>query len=301
MIYFFVKKWDSNGSPPAPPYATIYFAIRELKIVPKYQSLQFYRRYIDDALGKWRRHADPEVDLLNWNNFQADMNDYGILKWDPFHQEITVNFMDLTIFYDYVTKRTEIKVYEKPENLYLIIPPRSAHAPGVLKGSIVGTLYRYKRICSRIDDFYDQTRKYFYRIVSRGHKPSIVRNLFREAYDILPTMKPRKKPSSSEMAVESKERVFIHFNYHPFEPNRRYIQAVAQQTLLSPKNEPTLDNVSNGFGARVGVKRLVVAYHRPRNIKDNLIPRKFGSRPGPSASTYVPSFMMRRNIQNNNL
>ena len=103
------------------------------------------------------------------------------------------------------------------------------------------------------------------------------------------------------MAVESKERVFIHFNYHPFEPNRRYIQAVAQQTLFSLKNEPTLDNVSNSFGARVGVKRLVVANHRPQNIKDNLIPQKFGSRPGPSASTYVPYFMMQRNIQNNNL
>ena len=76
---------------------------------------------------------------------------------------------------------------------------------------------------------------------------------------------------------------------------------MAQQTLLSPKNEPTLDNVSNGFGGRVGVKRLVVAYHRTRNIKDNLIPRKFGARPGPSASTYVPSYMMQRDIQNNNL
>ena len=62
------------GAPPAPPYATIYFAIHELKIVPKYQSLAFYKRYIDDALGRWRRHADLAVDLLNWNNFQADMN-----------------------------------------------------------------------------------------------------------------------------------------------------------------------------------------------------------------------------------
>ena len=74
-------------------------------------------------------------------------------------------------------------------------------------------------------------------------------------------MKPKKKPSSSEMAVESKERVFIYLNYHPFEPNQRSIQAVAQQTLLSPKNEPTLDNVSNYSGGRVGVKRLVVVYH----------------------------------------
>ena len=168
--------------------------------------------------------------------------------------------MDLTIFYDPVTKRTAIKVYEKPENLYLIIPPSSAHATGILKGSIVGTLYWYKRICSRINDFYEQTEKYFYRIISRGHKPSVVRNFFRETYDILPSIKPRKKPSPSELAVESKERVFIHLNYHPFEPNRRSIQAVAQKTLLCPENEPTLDNVSNGFGGRVGVKRLVVLY-----------------------------------------
>ena len=53
------------GAPPAPSYATIYFAIHKLKIVPKYQSLPVYKRYIDDALGRWRRHADPEVDLLN--------------------------------------------------------------------------------------------------------------------------------------------------------------------------------------------------------------------------------------------
>ena len=102
------------------------------------------------------------------------MNDYGILTWDPFTQETTVNFMDLTIFYDTSSERTETKVYEKPENLYLIIPPRSAHAPGVLKGSIIGTLYRYKRICSRIKDFYNQTEKYFHRIIACGHKPSNV-------------------------------------------------------------------------------------------------------------------------------
>ena len=82
------------------------------------------------------------------------MNDYGILKWDPFIQESTANFLDLTIFYDPSTKRNANKVYEKPENLYLIIPPRSTHSPGILDGTIIGTLYQYKRICSCIEDFY---------------------------------------------------------------------------------------------------------------------------------------------------
>ena len=141
MIYFFVKKRNSNGCTTSTSLCYYFTAIHELKFVPKYQSLPFYRRYFDDILDRWRRHADPKVDLLNCNNFQVDMNDYGILTWDPFHKIITVNFMDLTIFYDPVTKRTATKVYKKPENLYLIIPPRSTHAPGVLKGSIVGTLY----------------------------------------------------------------------------------------------------------------------------------------------------------------
>ena len=112
-------------------------------------------------------------------------------------------------------------------------------------------------------------------------------------------MKPKEKLSSSQVTIELRERVFLHLNFHPFEPNRRSIQALAQTTLLSPKNEPTLENVANGFGGRVGVKRLVVAYHRTRNIKDYLIPRKFASRPGPSASTYIPSYRMQQAFQNN--
>ena len=80
------------------------------------------------------------------------------------------------------------------------------------------------------------------------------------------------KPSSSELVVESEERVFIHLNFHPFEPNRQSIQALAQTTLLTQKKK-TLENVANGFGGCVGVKRLVVAYHRTWNIKDYLIPR----------------------------
>ena len=113
-------------------------------------------------------------------------------------------------------------------------------------------------------------------------------------------MKQKEKPSPSAVARETKERAFIHLDYHPFEPNRQSIQALAQTTLLSLKYEPTLENVANGFGGCVGVKNLVVAYHQTQNIKDYLIPRKFASRPGPSASTYIASYLMQQTFQNNN-
>ena len=67
-------------------------------------------------------------------------------------------------------------------------------------------------------------------------------------------MKPNEKLSSSEVAVELKEPVFLHLNFHPFKSNWQYIQALAQTTLLGPKNEPTLENIANGFAGCVGVK-----------------------------------------------
>ena len=101
------------------------------------------------------------------------MNDYGVLIWDPFTIETSLNFIELTIFYNPATKHTKTKVYEKLENLHLLILPCSTHAPGALKGSIVGALYRYKRICSCIQDISEQAKKYFYHISSCGHRPNV--------------------------------------------------------------------------------------------------------------------------------
>ena len=40
------------GTPPAPPYATIYYGIHEEKILPHHaQRVIFYRRFIDDVIG----------------------------------------------------------------------------------------------------------------------------------------------------------------------------------------------------------------------------------------------------------
>jgi hypothetical protein len=45
-----------------------------------------------------------------------------------------------------------MKTYEKPTNLFLYIPPTSAHSPGVLKRIIFGNVHRYWYQNSNIDD-----------------------------------------------------------------------------------------------------------------------------------------------------
>ena len=47
------------GTPPAPAWATIFYALHENKMVPRWsQNLMFYKRFIDDVIGIWL--TDPE-------------------------------------------------------------------------------------------------------------------------------------------------------------------------------------------------------------------------------------------------
>ena len=117
--------------PPAPPYATIYGGIWELEFLPYYaESLVDFVRYIDDGLGLWVHHLDPGIDAQNWLSFQASMNSYGTLDWEFSERLSTANFLDLTLHVTSSGIRT--RLYKKPLNLYLYIPPHSCHPPGIL-------------------------------------------------------------------------------------------------------------------------------------------------------------------------
>eukprot|EP00956_Cyclotella_meneghiniana_P008990 scaffold12311_cov50-Cyclotella_meneghiniana.AAC.1 len=57
-LYCQQKSGTAMGTPPAPPWATITFAIHEDKILQKWSELlPFYLRFIDDGIGVWRVDA----------------------------------------------------------------------------------------------------------------------------------------------------------------------------------------------------------------------------------------------------
>ena len=54
------------GVCPAPPWATLFFALLENKELPKWAlCIMFYRRFIDDILGIWLCDPDPIKDQEN--------------------------------------------------------------------------------------------------------------------------------------------------------------------------------------------------------------------------------------------
>jgi hypothetical protein len=66
-----LKCGTAMGTPPAPPYATLYFAIHEDNLLNEFDADHiFYKRYIDDCIGVWNPSVDPNADAIRWQAFQ---------------------------------------------------------------------------------------------------------------------------------------------------------------------------------------------------------------------------------------
>jgi hypothetical protein len=273
------------GAPPAPAYATIYYAIHELYLLRHFgRYLHFYRRYIDDALAIWRSSHNPTEDTHQWNEFKIAMDQFGTLTWKVEDRTDTVDFMDLTISIEHSNKRLITKIFEKKENPYLYLSPSSAHTPGMIKGTIIGTTFRYYALTTYPIDFYRQVEYFFHRLVARGYRPGYLRILFEEAIHRAPLINAKRLLKETKPQIE--DTCFLHVPFHPKNPTRQQLQQTFLKIMINHTERGTnpLPKIKNQLGWPIKINRMIVCQHRARNLKDILFPRKFDKRPGPPIS-----------------
>jgi hypothetical protein len=210
--------------------------------------LLFLRRFIDDKIGVWI-DTDPD----QWQNFKSDMNNFGALTWKVEELSRSVNFLDLTIAIG-EDRRIVTKTYEKPMNLYLYIPPASAHPPGVLKSIVYGNLRRYWLQNSSRSDFIETAKRFANRLIARGHSAATVRTVFMDAALSLDTIDRRGKTPKCN-AANASNTLFFHWEYHP--------HGLSRQQVRKSYNKHCKD--ASGFD------RMIVAFSRPRNIRDSVM------------------------------
>jgi hypothetical protein len=148
--------WKQNsgtamGTPPGANYAKLYYGTWEIEFTANFlENLALYCRYIDDGIGLWIHHPDPDIDRNSFASLQATMNSFGSLEWEFSELCKSIDFMDVHL---YITP-TGIKssIYEKTTNLYLYLPPRSVDPPGVLTGLIIGMRKRIYALTTELDD-----------------------------------------------------------------------------------------------------------------------------------------------------
>jgi hypothetical protein len=250
IFSFADTKWlqlsgTAMGTPTACAYATITYGHHEnTEILTKFTpNLLYYRRYIDDIFGVW---VPPESNQTAvWKNFESTLNAWGSLEWIIEKPSYKTVFLDLNI--ELINSKIQTSTFQKSLNLYLYLPPRSAHPPSCFKGLIAGEMRRYW-LQNNQTGFISILEKLIIRLTERGH----------QLKDIIPILQHTatqlnnaylKQPSRDEGNT-----LYIHQTYHPQGIQRGVIRTLYNKTL-----KPILD-----------FDRMTVAISRPRNLRDIL-------------------------------
>lgn len=296
--YFLQLAGTAMGAPCAPEWATLYYCIFELEIIPLFPELGYYKRYIDDSLGLWT--PLHENDLQRREEFRKIVSTFGEkekffqdnsslkpLQWEVEDFSNTAIFLDLNIHLD-IHGICHTSIYEKSLNLYLYIPPHSCHAPGVTKSVIFGMVHRAVNLFSDKNKIPDYLNLCFNRLLRRGHRSSVIKPLFAEA---LQKHLSGTRPSSA--STSSDRPLVFQLPYNPLDPNRKTIQAAFKDCILEPPNEDHWSSLSaNDEGAPPNINRLTVCYRRQPSLGSLLSPRKLRFSQDFSISQYYEKYQV---------
>ena len=286
--YWYQKTGTAMGTPPAPPYATLYFAIHEMNIIPQFPNLVFYRRLIDDGFGIWIGD-DKDTEFAE---FQRKINNYGKLTWEFSEFQTSVNFLDLTISTNIsspTNSNIQYKLFEKALNLYLYLPPNSAHPPGILKGLIYGMVLRMHRLTSDKSSLTSNVIALYRRLRQRGYSPAVLRPIFLSA-----VFRSDKK---QEQTKSTAKLLFLHLPFNPADPPASTWRHLFHKEIGEPRDRIPLSQLCGRYGSRrrFGAHRFIVAYSRQPSLGNILSPRRL------RANTSIASFTFKKGGANSSV
>ena len=186
-----------------------------------------------------------------------------------------VNFLDLTITINqngYISTKT----YQKEMNLLLYIPSHSAHPPKSVNNLVYGLMKTYRLQNSRTEDFLNTVQLLFQRLMDRGYEQKHLKEVFMEAMSKLDYQKVFTKGSEKDRTDSPGDNIFFHLPYHPSDVSRSTIRfAYEQECETTYESADSFKHFKNRVtGGVMEVNKMTIAYHRPKNIRDVLVPSK---------------------------
>jgi hypothetical protein len=275
-LHFLQLLGTAMGTSSAVMWATLYYAYHEVHtLLPKYGiNLLYFKRFIDDIFGIWI--ADSNA---TWSDFCNDIDNFGVLTWDIHEQQLStsVNFLDLTLSIE--GSKIVSRTYQKEMNLYLYLPPASAHPPSCIKGTIYGLIRRYYAQNTYRHDYVYFVSLLYKRLISRGWDRIFIRSTILEACNKIEN-KSLCRISSTAIASDDENRLFLHFVFHPDDIPRRRIQDLYEHHL------------GDLLRSNIDIKRPTIAYSRPKNIGDYITKAQLHQAPGRTASIIMGEYRM---------
>jgi hypothetical protein len=273
-LYFLQLLGTAMGTSAAVMWATIYYAYHEIHtLLPKHgANLLYYKRFIDDVFCIWTGNLTTD-----WTAFKADVNNFGILKWDieSVTPSSSVNFLDMTLAI--CNNKIITKTYQKAMNLHLYIPPSSEHPPSCIKGTVYSLVQRYFMQNTYQKDFAYFVGLLYHRLIQRGWNRTAINELVLQA-----TARAENKSTTPTIVASNsdvmKDTVFLHFQFHKDGISRQEIRKEFELYLEDICKEELCK------------ERMIVAFSRPKNIGDFVTRAKLHQAPDKSASTILGEF-----------
>lgn len=261
-------KGTAMGTPLAVVFANIYLAILELecfdmcKLNPAYKQTLLYKRFVDDKIAVFADRISGLIFIENWNILRPGF----ILDTFDFSDTSGI-FMDMEFFKGprfLATGHFDTKIYQKPMNSYLYIPPFSAHSKINYSAVILSTLKKYCMFSSADEDYLSQKSLYYNRLLARGYTSKDLLELFELSLDrqtlrdIRNNKKKKEKILPPIFTIANTPRI-IKMNITPL---LRYTDSVHLDTdshIFIPDRQPFL------------------SLKRTTNLKDLLVSSKFNN------------------------
>ena len=228
------------------------------------------------------------------------MNKFGKLRWEFEPLTLTTTFLDLNITLHNQNFSTTLRrptnfdnkisfsTYQKDHNLYLYIPPHSAHPPGTTRSLIHGLLQKYWSQNTKINDFHKITNLLFHRLLARGHSETTLRSFFLQAANSIDKKQRHKLLSTTPKATADKNSndIFLKWKFHPKDITRQQLQHSYRHTceLHSFAAPQGFRHLHTDHGPIMNINKLTIAYTREKNLRDILIPSRLPNIPKYTAS-----------------
>jgi hypothetical protein len=170
-------------------------------------------------------------------------------------------------------------------NLYLYIPPISAHPTSCFKGLIVGNFLRFRKQ-NNDENFCQLLANFAKHLLARGHTIKAIKRHFRNAAATadkskLQKIQKNKNNSLDEEAASDQDNtanrtLYLHWRYHPTGLQRDTLRAIYDATL------------KNCTPFKQG---MTVAMSRPKNLRDLLTRTELNEPTGKRASDYYQKIL----------
>lgn len=273
--YWVQQNGAAMGTSCAVNYAFLYMGLLEMEqLLHDFAPwMPFYARFIDDGIGIWLTRRPGS--LRAWRDFLARLNNWGKLKWTNTGHVSSLVFLDLTISIN-ANNCLDFQTYRKPMNLYLYLPPHSAHPADVIRSIVFGRTRAYFLHNTYEKDYVRNCYLLAKHLLARGWDWERLSPLFEEAAELL-TRKGKPKLLANAMKtrrVKEKEKedkrsilVFKH-PHHPRGITRKQISGCYRNHLQELIPE----------------RRFIVAQLRPTNLRDRVCSTALEDIPGANPS-----------------